>query len=61
MGYILIGIYVLLVLYHLVKDINGDVKWAMVYITFGFLFYLCSHCEYLNTYDLSNYLSLIHI
>ncbi|MCI7381402.1 MAG: EpsG family protein [Hungatella hathewayi] len=55
MGYILIGIYVLLVLYHLVKDINGDVKWAMVYITFGFLFYLCSHCEYLNTYDLSNY------
>ena len=33
MGYILIGIYVLLVLYHLVKDINGDVKWAMVYIT----------------------------
>lgn len=55
MGYFILGIYFFIILLHIVKGMNGQKNWIFIIATFGFIYYLCGHCNYKSIYDLANY------
>jgi hypothetical protein len=49
------SIYVVLFLYHLVRALNGQKYWKSTIVTFVFLTFLFTTCDYNNQHDLSAY------